>query len=211
MFSQYCHQRCSRTPGSALISARAPQQSSLPCYCLYPHPSPSRRPPEREWSRPARSSSPAASQTVRTLSKTVEESRPHCFGCLTHPESLLLHSEENCLFTHLADFFEIFTVLMTEVWTVLADMTWDWPSFLTFSCQSFSSSTAISAMEAFAVRFLWSATAVSSTSPLDKCIYLHSRQGLVMVDLLDNFLNPLKLSWLWQAISQNCHVGEWIE
>jgi hypothetical protein len=27
----------------------------------------------------------------------------------------------------------------------------------------------------------------------DKRLYLHSRQGLVMVDLLDNFLNPLKL------------------
>ncbi len=27
----------------------------------------------------------------------------------------------------------------------------------------------------------------------DKRLKLHSRQGLVMVDLLDNFLNPLKL------------------
>jgi hypothetical protein len=27
----------------------------------------------------------------------------------------------------------------------------------------------------------------------DKPLYLHSRQGLVLVDLLDNFLNPLKL------------------
>jgi hypothetical protein len=26
-----------------------------------------------------------------------------------------------------------------------------------------------------------------------KCLYLRSRQGLVRVDLLDNFLNPLKL------------------
>jgi hypothetical protein len=27
----------------------------------------------------------------------------------------------------------------------------------------------------------------------DKWLYLHSRQGLVMVDLLDNVLNPLRL------------------
>jgi hypothetical protein len=31
------------------------------------------------------------------------------------------------------------------------------------------------------------------TSPFDKRLYLYSRHGLVMVDLLNNFLNPLKL------------------
>jgi hypothetical protein len=30
-------------------------------------------------------------------------------------------------------------------------------------------------------------------SPLDKRLYLHSHQDIVMVDLLENFLNPLKL------------------
>jgi hypothetical protein len=34
-----------------------------------------------------------------------------------------------------------------------------------------------------------------SGSPFDKPLFLHSRQGLVMVDLLDNFLNPFKLFW----------------
>ncbi len=43
----------------------------------------------------------------------------------------------------------------------------------------------------------------------DKRLYLHSRQGLVMVDLLDNFLNPLKLfmalarvftKWPWRRM-----------
>jgi hypothetical protein len=53
---------------------------------------------------------------------------------------------------------------------------------------------AISAMEAFVMRFLCSAAAVVSfTFFQKKRLYLHSRQGLVMVDLLDNFLNPLKL------------------
>jgi hypothetical protein len=50
-------------------------------------------------------------------------------------------------------------------------------------------------MEAFAVRFLrFAATAtVSATSPFYKPLYLHSRQSLVMVYHLVNFLNPLKL------------------
>jgi hypothetical protein len=34
---------------------------------------------------------------------------------------------------------------------------------------------------------------VSPPLPFENCLYVHSRQGLVMVDLLDNFLNPLKL------------------
>jgi hypothetical protein len=36
---------------------------------------------------------------------------------------------------------------------------------------------------------------VSPTSPFDEPLLIHSRQGLVMVDLLDYFLNPLKLFW----------------
>ncbi len=75
-FCQYGRQRSSRTSGSALITAGAPRQSSPPCYFSYPHLSSYRRPPEREWRRPALSSSPAASQTVRTLSQTVKGSRP---------------------------------------------------------------------------------------------------------------------------------------
>ncbi len=51
---------------------------------------------------------------------------------------------------------------------------------------------ALSAMGALVVRFLWSA-AVSFPSPFDKRLSLHSHEGLVMVDLLNNFLNPLKL------------------
>jgi hypothetical protein len=34
---------------------------------------------------------------------------------------------------------------------------------------------------------------VSPPSPFENCLYVHSHQGLVLVDLLDNFLNPLKL------------------
>ncbi len=75
-FCQYDSQRSSRTSDSALITAGAPRRSSLPCYFSYLHPISSRRPAEREWGRPALSSPPAASQTVRTMSQTVKESRP---------------------------------------------------------------------------------------------------------------------------------------
>jgi hypothetical protein len=54
---------------------------------------------------------------------------------------------------------------------------------------------AISAIEAFQVNFFWSAAAVTPTLPFDERLFLHSRQGLVMVDLLDNFLNHFKLFW----------------
>ncbi len=74
-FCQYGLQRSSRTSGSALITAGAPRRSSPPCYFSYPHLSSYRRPPEWEWRRPARSLPPAASQRVRTLSQTVKESR----------------------------------------------------------------------------------------------------------------------------------------
>ncbi len=75
-FCQYGRQRSSRTLDSVLITAGAPRQSSLPWYFSYPHLSSYRRPPEREWGRPALSLPPAASQTVRTMSQTVKESRP---------------------------------------------------------------------------------------------------------------------------------------
>ncbi len=75
-FSQYGRWRSSRTSGSALITAGVPWWSSLPRYFSYPPLSASRRPPEWEWSRPARSSPLDASQRVRMLFKTVKEARP---------------------------------------------------------------------------------------------------------------------------------------
>ncbi len=62
--------------GSALITAGAPRRSAPPCYFSYPYISSSRRPPERERGRPACFLPPAASQTVRTMSQTVQESWP---------------------------------------------------------------------------------------------------------------------------------------
>ncbi len=73
-FCQYGRQRPLRTLESALITAEAPRRSSPPWYFSYPHLSSYRRPPEREWGRPALSLPPAASQRVRTMSQTVKES-----------------------------------------------------------------------------------------------------------------------------------------
>jgi hypothetical protein len=41
---------------------------------------------------------------------------------------------------------------------------------------------------------------VSPTLLFDEPLFLHSHQSLVMVNLLDNFLNPLKLFW---AVASN--------
>jgi hypothetical protein len=50
-------------------------------------------------------------------------------------------------------------------------------------------------MEALVVRFLSSAAAaaVSPTSPFDNCLQLRSHQGVVMIEVLNNFLNLHKL------------------
>jgi hypothetical protein len=50
-------------------------------------------------------------------------------------------------------------------------------------------------MEAFALRFLWSATAAGflSFAVFDNCFHPHSCQGFVTVGLLDNILNFRKL------------------
>jgi hypothetical protein len=50
-------------------------------------------------------------------------------------------------------------------WTILANTTRSWASFMTLSWQSFSTSEAIPAMDTVAVRFLWSAAA-AALSPI---------------------------------------------
>jgi hypothetical protein len=58
-------------------------------------------------------------------------------------------------------------------------------------------------IETFAFWCLFSDMTHFPSSPFDYCLNLHFCQGLFMVDLVENFLNLLKLFWLWQAISQN--------
>jgi hypothetical protein len=42
-------------------------------------------------------------------------------------------------------------------------------------------------------------------SPIENPLYVPSHQDLVMVDLPDNFMNPLKLFWPYQTTSWNRH------
>ncbi len=96
----------------------------------------------------------------------------HRFGRLTCPELPLLHLQGKPFFHPPGRLLWELAVLMRAAYTILADTSWAWESFLTFSCQSFSNSVAISAMQVIVLRFLWSATAaaVSYSSPLEKTL-----------------------------------------
>ncbi len=76
----------------------------------------------------------------------------HRFGCLARPESLLLISKEKRLAAHLGRLLWELQVILRAPWTVLADTSWAWASFLTLSRRSFSISVAISGIETFAVK-----------------------------------------------------------
>jgi hypothetical protein len=91
------------------------------------------------------------------------------FRCLAHPESLLLHLQVKPFGHPPGQLIWELQVLMRATWTILTDMPWAWASFLTLSRGSFSVSPAITMMENFMVRFLWSSAAVSPNSPFDKC------------------------------------------
>jgi hypothetical protein len=63
-------------------------------------------------------------------------------------------------------------------------------------------------MDFVEVRFLWSAAAAawSHVSPFDNPLELRSHQGLVMVDLLDNFQDFIKL---FLAVASNFMKSLW--
>ncbi len=86
----------------------------------------------------------------------------HCF--LTHTHCLLLHLLIKPFGHQLGWLLRELQILMKAAWIILAYVSWAWASFLTISHQSFSTSVAILAMEAFALRFLWSATAAACFS-----------------------------------------------
>ncbi len=134
-------------------------------FLAHPHLSSSRRPPEWEWGRLACSSPPAASQTVSTLSQTVKESR---LPSLWPPHRSRIAPPRKTIFSPTCPTsFRARGSYESDV-TILADTSRAWVSFLTFSHRSFYNLAAISAMEAFVLRFLWSAAtaAVTYTSPL---------------------------------------------
>ncbi len=198
----YGRQRSSHTSDSALITAGAPRRRLPLCYFSYPHPISSRRPPEREWGRPALSSSPGHLSNSENdvsdcqgIAATIASAASHVL------KSSFFISKEDRLFIHLADFFKSLPFSWPKrhgpervSWDSVAShsplrwpyrqrkpLWWDFsdppqpPSFLLLSLQK-------------------------------KHFYLHSRQGLVMVDLLDNFLNPLKL---FMTLASNLMKWPW--
>ncbi len=112
-FCQYGCQRSSRTSGSSLFTAGALWQSLLLGYFSYPHLTASRRPPELEWGWQARSWPPGRlsnSKNVvadcQSIVAAIASAASHDLNCS------FLFSEEICFFTHLADFFQSFAVLI---------------------------------------------------------------------------------------------------
>ncbi len=90
----------------------------------------------------------------------------HRRDCLTQSQSLLhrlLVKQFDCPPGWL---FEICRSLWKVAWTILADTAWAYASFMTLSYQSISTLAAISVMETFTMRFLWS-TAHSPILPFD--------------------------------------------
>ncbi len=156
----------------------------------------SRRPPEREWGRPALSSSLAASQTVRTMSQTVKEARPP----LLRPPHTSWKAPSS---------FSRKTACSTTWPTSLRASPFSWERRKRFwptrhgpeqvSCHSLAGHSPLW-WPYWRWKPLWWDFSDPPPPPSFlllslqlKCLCLHSRQGLVMVDLLDNFLNPLKL------------------
>ncbi len=192
-FCQYGRQRSSHTSGSALVTARAPQWSSPPGYFSYPHPISSRRPPEGEWGQPALSSSSAASQTVRTMSQAVKESLP---PSLQPPHTSWKTPLSSPRKTACSPTWP--TSLRASLFS------WErrkrfWPTHHGPEQVSWHSLGGHSPLRRPYRRWkpLWWVSLIRRLSFLLlslqlKRLYLHSRYGLVMVDLLDNFLNPLK-------------------
>jgi hypothetical protein len=130
---------------------------------------PSGRPSHWGWGQPARSSPPADTSTIKTLSKMVKSQGEHRYDLLTSSGLLLL-----CLLLKQSDrspgrLLASFRSLWRVTWTILADTSWAWANFMTLSRWSISTSAVISVTETIAVRFLWSASAAASspTSPFD--------------------------------------------
>ncbi len=114
----------------------------------------------------------------------------HCFGRLTRPEISFVIFKEDRLFTHLALPFS---------WE---QRKWFWQTCHGPEWVSWHSLASHSPLRQPYRRWkpLWWDFSDSPPPPSFlllslqlKCLYLHSHQGLFMVDLLDNFLNPLKL------------------
>jgi hypothetical protein len=88
----------------------------------------------------------------------------HRCDCLACSGLLLLHLLIQQFDRSAGQLPESSRSLWRVAWTVLADTSWAWASFLTLSRQSFSTSAAIPEMDT-TMRYLWSASA-AALSPI---------------------------------------------
>ncbi len=134
-----------------------------------PPPAPSGRPADWGWGRRDRSLPLTGTPTLRTLSNIVKKRGDHRWDHLSRSGSLLLRSLVKQFDRQPGRLRESGRSLWRVAWTVLADTSWSWASFMTLSWRSFSISAAIPAMDTVTVRFFWSAAAAgfSPISPLD--------------------------------------------
>ncbi len=89
----------------------------------------------------------------------------HRWDRLSHSGSLLLRSLVKQCDCSPGRLLESGRSWWRMAWTILANTTRSWASFMTLSWQSFSTSEVIPAMDTVAVRFLWSAAA-AALSPI---------------------------------------------
>ncbi len=149
---------------SALTTAGAPWQvHHYAIFCTPP--SPSRRPPDWGWGQQDRSLPLANPPTVRMCPRWLKSHGNHRWDRLSHSGSLLLRSLVKQCDCSPGRLLESGRSWWRVAWTILANTTWSWASFMTLSCQSFSTSEAIPAMDTITVRFLWSAAA-AALSPI---------------------------------------------
>ncbi len=172
---------------AALNHRRSASAKSVAAQFFAPPSAPSRRPPGSVW---------AHSPTLRTLSKIVMKRR-HLSLQTSHRSSLLLLHLIVNHFGH--SIVRLFWEREIPVESVMNHfklkchgperVSWHFPTGHSPLQQRYWQWNPL----------CWGASdsllppTVSPPSPFEKCLYAHSPQGLVMVGLLDNLLNPLKL------------------
>ncbi len=126
-----------------------------------PLPAPSGRPPDWDWGQPLAFHPQPTHQQWECCTRWPKSWGNHHGDWLGLSGSLLLHLPVK-QFDHSAGRLpESSRSLWRVAWTVLSDTAWAWASLMTVPRWSFSTLAAISAMDTFAVRFLWSATAAA--------------------------------------------------
>ncbi len=134
--------------------------------CFVPPGAPSARPSDWDWGRAACFFAPGRPTKTENNIRHGQKAVP------AHSGLLLLHLLVKQFDRSAGQLPESGRSLWRVAWTVLADTSWAWVSFMTISRHSFSTFAAISAIDTVAMRFLWSTAAAtrSSISLFDNCL-----------------------------------------